>query len=107
MSNNRQYHGGNLYSVWSEQRQRRIYRYQKKWFNPELDKTKKYTEEVPAQYRRRTGARAATSRPLEGLAAARAFKKDVDTLNDRKEWVPGTVERERATARIQRASPAC
>jgi len=51
MSNDRQYHGGNLYSVWSEQKQHRIYRYQKKWFNPELGKTKKYTEEVPEPYR--------------------------------------------------------
>ena len=48
MSDGRQYasHGGNIYSVWSAHRQRRVYRYQKKWFNPESGKTVKYTEEV-------------------------------------------------------------
>ena len=37
MSRDRSYesHGGNIYSVWSDHRQRRVYRYQKKWFNPE------------------------------------------------------------------------
>ena len=103
MSNDRKYHGGNLYSVWSDQKQSRIHRYQKKWFDPELGKTKKYTEEVPDPYRRQTGARAATSKPLKGLDAARAFKKDVDTQNARGEWVPSTVQRERATATAQAA----
>ena len=32
-------HGGNIYSVWNETKQRRVYRYQKKWFNPELAET--------------------------------------------------------------------
>ena len=67
------------------------------------DGSQEYTEEISQAYKRQTGARAATSKPLRGLAAAKRFKTDVDELARRGEWIPSKVKREREVQAAQDA----